>query len=287
VPAAPAGGRVTLSERSRGVLAAAASDGRPAAAIAAPSRMLFHLIYIRTDAVRFTLARAGADATLARKMRVRVTNRGGLGALVSWFVRGPRKSDQTTGVARMPGRKGMMPRTGWLPLALGVVMLVCAAPVGATEATANVSGGALTLIPPATASFAVTLDGSDQTATSPQAFDVEDNTGSGAGWAVSATSTTFSSQTHSLPTNAVTFKSAPSEACDSDSECALASDTVQYPYTLPAGMVAPTATTLIDAADGTGLGDETLTMTASLLVPAATPAGSYSSTWTYSITAGP
>lgn len=67
----------------------------------------------------------------------------------------------------------------------------------------------------------------------------------------------------------------------------LASDAVSYPYTLPAGAIAPTATTLLDAAEDTGLGDETLTMTASLLVPATTPARSYFSTWTYSLTVGP
>jgi hypothetical protein len=157
----------------------------------------------------------------------------------------------------------------------------------ATEATASVSGGALSLLPPASASFAVVLDGADQTVESPQAFDVHNDTGSTAGWSVTATSTTFSSASYTLPASSVTFASAPSQECDESEACRLAANDVSYPYTLPAAASAPTATTLVDAAASSGMGDETLRMSASLFVPALIPAGVYSSTWTYSITAGP
>jgi len=53
----------------------------------------------------------------------------------------------------------------------------------------------------------------------------------------------------------------PTLACDSGATCTLATNTTSYPYTLPAGTTAPTATKLVDTSANTGLGDQTATPT--------------------------
>jgi hypothetical protein len=142
---------------------------------------------------------------------------------------------------------------------------------------------------PATISFTGTLNGLDQTITNPTAIDVGDATGSGTGWNITATSTTFatSGNTHSLSTSATTVGSAPSIACDTGATCALATNSVTYPYTLPAATTAPTATKVYNATANTGLGNQTVTPTWKLAVPANTFAGTYNSTWTLSLVSGP
>jgi hypothetical protein len=164
------------------------------------------------------------------------------------------------------------------------------APADATTATATLSAGSLAFItaPPAV-SFSATLDGSDQTVSTTQALDVSDATGSGSGWNMTATSTTFAttSPVHTMSTSATTVGSSPTVACDAGSSCTLASNSVTYPYTLPAASSAPTATKMFNAAANTGLGNETVTPTWKLAVPASTFAGTYSSTWTLSLVSGP
>src|SRR5436305_1546174 len=63
---------------------------------------------------------------------------------------------------------------------------------GATSATASLTAGSLAFVsaPPAV-SFSATLNGTNQTPTTTQALDIGDATGSGSGWDVTATSTTF------------------------------------------------------------------------------------------------
>jgi hypothetical protein len=136
-------------------------------------------------------------------------------------------------------------------------------------------------------SFAGTLSGADQTLSAAQAFDVGDATGSGAGWNATATSTTFTTGTHTLATGATTVTSAPGVACDSGAACTVATNSVSYPYTLPAAGTAPTATKLFSAALNTGLGNQTVSPTWKLAVPASTFAGTYNSTWTLSLVSGP
>jgi hypothetical protein len=63
---------------------------------------------------------------------------------------------------------------------------------------------------------------------------------------------------------------------------------VSYPYSLPAGATtAPTATKLFNAPLGSGMGDQTVTPTWTLAIPANAYAGSYTSTWTLSLVSGP
>ena len=165
-----------------------------------------------------------------------------------------------------------------------------AMPAGAsTSASASITAGSLGFVStPTSVSFSDTLNGSNQSVTASQAFDVGDATGSGTGWNVTATSTTFSATGgHTLPTTAVSVTGAPSVACDASTTCTSATNAIAYPYVLPAGTTAPTATKLWNAAANTGMGNQTVTASFTLAVPGNTYAGSYSSTWTYSLVSAP
>jgi hypothetical protein len=118
-------------------------------------------------------------------------------------------------------------------------------------------------------------------------MDVQDATGSGAGWNVTATSTQFTSGPNTLATNSVTVGSSPTDTCDAGVTCTLATNGVTYPYGLPAGAGPPTATKIFNAAASTGLGDQTVTPTFTLAVPANTVPAAYTSTWTISVISGP
>jgi hypothetical protein len=161
-------------------------------------------------------------------------------------------------------------------------------------ASATLSAGSLAFIngtPATTISFPpATLNGTSQTVTARLAFDIGDATGSGAGWDVTATSTTFTSGANALPTTATTIQSAPSAACDTAAPgCTSASTNVSYPYTLAAATTAPTATKLFNAPASTGMGNQTFTAIWSLAIPAdaVASATAYTSTWTFSLVSGP
>ncbi len=171
-------------------------------------------------------------------------------------------------------------------------MLVSTAAANAATATANLTAGSLGFVSaPPNVTFSDTLNGTNQTATSNQAIDVSDATGSGVGWNITATSTTFTSGTHTLGTGATTIASTPGVACDAAAAgCQLATPlgtAVTYPYTLPAAATAPTATKMFDANTNTGMGNQTVTPTWSLAIPANSYAGSYTSTWTLSLVSAP
>lgn len=175
-------------------------------------------------------------------------------------------------------------------LAAALASVVAAAPALAATATQQVNAGSLAFIAtPSDVTFpAVTLNGTDQTQTQTQAFGVSDASGSNAGWNITATSTTFTSGGNTLPTTATTIQSAPAIACNGGSACTPATNsTVSYPYTLPAAGVAPTATKMFSANASTGMGNQTITPTWTLAVPAATAAGTYTSTWTFTLVSGP
>ena len=191
----------------------------------------------------------------------------------------------------MPGRISKLTRTVALCGLTCGALLVSATAADATTATATLSAGSLGFVSaPPNVSFTDTLNGLNQTATATQAIDVSDATGSGSGWNITGTSTTFTSGTHSLSTGATTIASTPTVACDTGSTCVLASvltSKASYPYTLPAAATAPTATELFDANTNTGMGNQTVTPTWSLAIPANTYAGTYTSTWTLSLVSAP
>lgn len=156
-------------------------------------------------------------------------------------------------------------------------------------ASTSVDAGTLGFVSyPGAPVFGVGLNGRNETSAASLPIDIGDATGSGDGWSVTATSTLFTDGGgHTLPALATTVASAPADNCDPNSTCSLASNDVSYPYVLPAGATAPTATVLANAATGTGMGDQTLVPTFSLAVPADAYAGQYSSTWTISLVTGP
>jgi hypothetical protein len=148
------------------------------------------------------------------------------------------------------------------------------------------SGGALTLPAPSAVSFpSVTLTGLDQTKTAASQLNPNDATGSGSGWNIQGTSTTFTSAGSSLPTTATRLTSASVTA--GSGTCSLPTNSVSYPITLPAATTAPPAVKLYNAAANTGGGSLILTLNFALTVPANARSGTYSSTWTFSIASGP
>ncbi len=173
---------------------------------------------------------------------------------------------------------------------LAVVVALAAAPAAhAASADATLTGGSLSFPAPANLTFpSVTLDGTNKTTSQTQGFTVNDARGTGVGWNVTATSTTFTSGANALPATATTIGSSPSATCSGGATCTTATPTgITYPYTLPAAAVAPLATKMFNASAGTGLGSQTFTPTWTLNVPASSLAGTYTSTWTFSITSGP
>jgi hypothetical protein len=186
-----------------------------------------------------------------------------------------------------------MQRTALAAAASAATLVLSSTAMGAT-ATQQVNAGSLSFInsTPGNVTFpAVTLNGTDQVQTQSQAFDVSDATGSNAGWAITATSTTFAAAGHNLSNTATTIQSAPGAACDAASSCTLASNGISYPYVMPAAAVAPVATKMFNAATNTGMGNQTVTPTWSLSVPSTTWAGGagspYTSTWTFTLVSGP
>jgi hypothetical protein len=176
----------------------------------------------------------------------------------------------------------------------GSALLPSTSQAAVTTASVMLHGGGLSFVngtPASTLSFpATTLNGTNQTITASLPFDISDGTGSGAGWNVSATSTQFTSGSHTLPANSTTIQAAPSLVCDLlPIFCTLASTLVGYPYTLPAAAVAPAATPIFDAVANTGLGGQTFNTTWTLAIPAdaAATGTPYTSTWTFSLASGP
>jgi hypothetical protein len=149
------------------------------------------------------------------------------------------------------------------------------------------TGGALALTAPSAVTFpSVTLNGRDQTATITGVFTPNDQTNSNAGWNIAGTSTTFTNaSSKTLPTTATRITAA--SAATTTQNCSLPTNAVGYPVTLPAANVAPAATKLYNAAANTGAGPSNVTLTFLLTAPANIFKGTYTSTWTFTISSGP
>jgi hypothetical protein len=177
------------------------------------------------------------------------------------------------------------------PLAFAGAANASAITTASPTANASIVAGTLSFVSaPGDITFpTLVLTGTNQTTTATLPIDVGDNTGSGAGWNVTATSTQFTNGTNTLPDGSVTVNSAPSAVCDTGSGCtpAVESSAITYPYTLPEGATAPTATKIFDAKAGTGMGDQTFTPTFTLAVPAGSYSGTYTSTVTFSLVSAP
>ena len=141
----------------------------------------------------------------------------------------------------------------------------------------------LSITQPASVAFpGATINGTNQTVSASGTFDVIDNSG-GTGWNETASSTVFTTGTHSMSATATSVLGAPAVSCNSGWTCTVLTNTVSYPYTVPVG----SATKLFAATTGTGQGHQTLTFTFTLSLPGNSYAGSYASTWTFSTVSGP
>jgi len=148
--------------------------------------------------------------------------------------------------------------------------------------TLTFSAGTLTLTSPTALTWAATDNGLNQqlvdATTAHQAYVVDDATGSGAGWNVTVSATTFTNGTVSLA-NTGTFSTngsitsaalttAPTAACTTGGTCTLPTDTsVTYPVAITTAASSPTAYKVYDALVNTGLGSITIGL------PGAAPVG--------------
>jgi hypothetical protein len=179
--------------------------------------------------------------------------------------------------------------TGTLSTVL--VLVAAAAAPAATTVSATVTGGStLSIAGVGTPSFGVTLNGTDQLATYTLAASVVDARGlsSGGGWNLTITSTVFSDGAgHTFPATASTLTGV-TTSCGANSTCTQpANGITNSQLAVPAAAVPPTAVKYLNAANATGLGTIAVNGTISVAVPSSAFAGTYTSTVTVSIIAGP
>ena len=168
-------------------------------------------------------------------------------------------------------------------LVAGLALVAVSAAMAATmTSTATVTGsGTVSVNVPGASTLSDTLDGTDQTVTYAPALGVVDARGTGGGWNLTASATTFSDGSgHSLAPGGI---SAVSQACHSGSTCTQATSSgFTYPVNL-----STTATKFFSAASQTGLGKVDVTPTISVAIPGNAYAGTYTSTVTIAAAVGP
>ncbi len=166
--------------------------------------------------------------------------------------------------------------------------LVAAGPAMAFASTASetVSAGSLAFVsaPGAIEFSGVTLNGltTDQHVSATNTFDISDATASNAGYNVTVAGSAWSNGFS--PTATVTAGDASS--FDTNSIDGIqASNTASYPVTVSTD--GTTQALVYGANVNTGQGNQTNTMHYSLAVPGASAPGSYSATWTFTLSSGP
>ena len=124
------------------------------------------------------------------------------------------------------------------------------------------SSGGLNFTPPTSFAWPSTaLTGKDQSITTQLNVSPDDESGSGAGWNLTATSTPFISGTHTLPATAAQITGATETA--GTGQCSAPSNQISYPVTVPAATTPPSAVKIYDAAAGSGAGPADVGLTAS------------------------
>jgi hypothetical protein len=157
-----------------------------------------------------------------------------------------------------------------------------AALAGTLTATATVSGTAGTsLTLPTGPSLTDTLDGTDQTVSYAPVLSIVDARGSGAGWNLTISATTFSDGFgHTLAPGQVSSVAA---ACNAGNSCTAASSSgITYPLT-----IGGTASKFFNAAVNSGLGKIDVTPAVDVVIPGNAYAGTYTSTVTLAAATGP
>jgi hypothetical protein len=172
--------------------------------------------------------------------------------------------------------------------------------------TVNLTGGPLSLTSPSSLTWTGTLNGLNQnivdTTAGDQQYTVLDATGSGAGWHVTTSATTFTNSAKTLPntgtfvtngsTSSVTSTNAPTATCTG--LCTAATSTTTYPVAITTAATSPTPVTIYDTAAGNGLGVNLIGGSAQpnpvgwwINLPAYAVTGAYTSTITMSVISGP
>jgi hypothetical protein len=137
----------------------------------------------------------------------------------------------------------------------------------------------------------VTLNGTNLTAPYTMQIAVNDDTGTGNGWNLTITSTTFSTGNctttgHNLDTSASQI-TAVAIADNGNGTYSDPTNATGYPKTIPAACTAPLAIKFFSAAANTGLGHFNITPSVNIAIPANTYAGTYTSTVTLAVVSGP
>lgn len=180
-----------------------------------------------------------------------------------------------------------------IAVAAGLAALLSVAVARAATITVNATvtaGATLSVAANGTPSFALTLNGVDQTTpyTLPVAVIDARGLAVGGGWNLTVTSTQFNDGAgHTFPTTASTITGV-TTGCGTSSTCTLpTNNVVNTNLAVPAAVVAPAAVKYENAATATGLGTTFVNATVSVAVPSNVFAGTYTSTVTVSIVAGP
>jgi hypothetical protein len=171
-------------------------------------------------------------------------------------------------------------------ITIALVVLALALAAGALGAplttTATITGTAgISLNLPANPSITDTLDGTDQTVSYAPLLGVVDARGTGAGWNLQVSATTFTDgASHTLAPGTVTSAA---QACVAGSTCTAA---VNSGITLPL-TITTTPAKFFNAALLSGLGKVNVTPTIAVAIPGNAYAGTYTSTVTLAATTGP
>jgi hypothetical protein len=166
--------------------------------------------------------------------------------------------------------------------------------------------GPLSLTSPGSLSWAVSLNGANQSIADAVAGDqqlaVSDQTGTGDGWDITVSATTFTNGMHTLPNtdtfvvdgnlSSVSSGAAPSLACATS--CTPPTDGVTYPVAVTTASSSPSPASVYTASAGTGLGGVALGGASAadpvgwwVNVPGNAWSGAYTSTVTVTIASGP
>jgi hypothetical protein len=161
-------------------------------------------------------------------------------------------------------------------------LFVATGPAFAATATQTITTGGLTTTSPDITFGSVAITGMATTRSGSYVLDVNDLSGNNAGWKVTlAGAALTNADTTTLVTTATPATSA--ECTTVVTGCAT---TTTAAATAPF-VVSPTPVALFSAAVNTGELDHNFTTAMSVAIPAAVSSGSYTSTWTVSVTSGP
>lgn len=166
--------------------------------------------------------------------------------------------------------------------------------------------GPLSLTSPGSLTWGATLNGTNQNIVdavqADQQFTVNDATGTGTGWHITLSATTFTSGVNTLSNtgtfvfngnaSSVAASVAPSATCSAS--CVPPVNTATYPVAITTASSAPPVSTVYDVSAGSGLGPVILGGASPanpvgwwVEVPANARAGTYTSTVTVAVVSGP